>query len=698
MAVAGLCPRCLLSAALSDAAPPGADTLSDGRGAAEETDAAPLTRFGDYEILQRIASGGMGVVYKARQISVNRVVALKMIIGGRLATEAEVRRFHAEAEAAANLDHPHIVPIYDVGEYEGRPYFTMKFIDGPNLAAKVAELRKDPDRAAALMATCARAVHHGHRRGVLHRDLKPGNLLLDAEDKPYVSDFGVAKRADAPTATQTHTGTIIGTPAYMAPEQAAGQVKEITTAADTYSLGAILYELLTGRVPFEGSTLHETLRLVREEPPPRPRSIDPSVDPDLETICLKCLEKDRHNRYRSAEELADELVRYGNGEPILARPVGRAVRAWRWCKRHPLTAGFAVTVVASLAFMLFASVFVARAQRTARVNDVLQTNAYAAQWIAGTALLQLRDYCAAVKRTGETERAALEEMIQSGDRPAATALLRRLFEQYNDRSTGLRHDEGSKLVFDSIFLIGADGLPRARWPEPEPDDYFQTRFDHRDYFHGARRHAMQGFRRAYVSRAFQSKADGMYKIGIAWPVVDDGDQFLGALVATVATDPTFGSLNFKGEDRSAVLAAQLEQAADDMNSIPKRIVLLHEGLAHGQYVPVDHPKLRQFGASPGRDQLAVGPPSPLVFADDYQDPVMAGLARKGGAWLAGFAQVGDTDLVVIVQTRYDDAIALDRLLVRRLAGWALAALVLGAALLVMILWLAKVRNRRFPTQ
>ena len=239
----GLCPRCLLAGAMAGGTPHGAATVLDDEfetPSRPDVEPAPLTRFGDYEILERIASGGMGVVYKARQISVNRVVALKMILGGRLATEAEVQRFHAEAAAAANLDHRHIVPIYDVGEHEGRQYFTMKFIDGPNLAAKMETFRRDPEAAARLMATCARAVHHGHRRGVLHRDLKPGNLLLDAEGTPYVSDFGVAKRADSPSISQTHTGTIIGTPAYMAPEQAAGRVKEITTAADVYSLGAVL--------------------------------------------------------------------------------------------------------------------------------------------------------------------------------------------------------------------------------------------------------------------------------------------------------------------------------------------------------------------------------------------------------------------------------------------------------------------------
>src|SRR5688572_23037235 len=234
-APAGLCPHCLLRGALTadDADPERTHAFSPSKTLAGDSSFSASTfprRFGEYELLERIAAGGMGVVYKARQLGVNRIVALKMIIGGQLATDAEVLRFQAEAEAAANLDHPNIVPIYEVGEHEGRHYFTMKFIDGGNLASQVEHFRGDSVSAARLLATCAVAVHYGHRRGILHRDLKPANILLDQGGKPHVSDFGVAKRMDAGSGL-TQSGTIIGTPAYMAPEQAAGKVKEITTAS-----------------------------------------------------------------------------------------------------------------------------------------------------------------------------------------------------------------------------------------------------------------------------------------------------------------------------------------------------------------------------------------------------------------------------------------------------------------------------------
>jgi hypothetical protein len=308
--------------------------------------------FGDYELIEEIARGGMGVVFRGRQVSLNRLVAVKMILSGELASQDDVARFRLEAEAAANLDHPGIVPIYEIGEHQGQHYFSMKFIAGESLASRLKKLaaenvstgspRERVRHSVKLVSEVARAVHYAHQRGIIHRDLKPANILIDLEGRPHITDFGLAKRVTGDSQL-THTGAIVGTPSYMSPEQAAGGSVSVTTAADIYGLGAILYAVLTGKPPLEGSSPLETLQKVQNEEPQKPSRTCPDVDRDLDAICGKCLAKNPDDRYRSAGELADDLERWLRGESVQAAAPSAASVVWRWlCSNFRIAAAVLV--------------------------------------------------------------------------------------------------------------------------------------------------------------------------------------------------------------------------------------------------------------------------------------------------------------------------------------------------------------------
>jgi len=296
-----------------------------------------LREFGDYELLEEIGRGGQGVVFRARQKSLNRTVALKIIGLGQWASKAHIRRFRLEAEAAASLDHPCIVPIYEVDERDGSCYFSMKLIEGGQLDEVVKRTPMPVRQAAELMAKVARTVHYAHEHGILHRDIKPGNILLDAKGEPHLTDFGLARLLESES-TVTRTLEVLGTPSYMAPEQAAGNNTNLTSATDVYGLGAVLYQLLTGHPPFAGGTTYETIKLVLESEPRAPRVLNRKIDRDLSTICLKCLEKDPARRYDSALALAEDLERWLRHEPIRAWHTGVFTRGKKWLRRNPSTA------------------------------------------------------------------------------------------------------------------------------------------------------------------------------------------------------------------------------------------------------------------------------------------------------------------------------------------------------------------------
>jgi serine/threonine protein kinase len=313
-------------------------------------------RVGDYEILDEVGRGGMGVVYRARHLQLRRVVALKMCLGGTFASRTERARFRAEAEAVAGLDHPNIVQIFEVGEHDPgdgmpRPYFTLEFAEGGNLLRKLAGRPQRPRQAASWVEALARAAHHAHEHGIVHRDLKPSNILLTNDGQVKICDFGVAKRL-AGSDFKTRSGMVLGTPEFMAPEQAIG-AEAIGPAADIHALGAILYTALTGRPPFQGTSALRTLEQVRIQDPVPPRDLLPAVPLDLDTITLKCLQKDPRRRYASALALAEDLTRFLAGEPIRARSMSRAERVGRWCQRNPVPVGLLAAVTFVAAFGLW---------------------------------------------------------------------------------------------------------------------------------------------------------------------------------------------------------------------------------------------------------------------------------------------------------------------------------------------------------
>ena len=338
-----------------------------------EVGPVPLTRIAHYELIKEVGRGGMGVVFKARDVKLNRIVALKVIRGGALANSDELQRFDKEATAAAQLQHPNIVALFDCDVHNQQPYLSMEFIGGTSLSERLSLGPLSGRRAAEYLELTARAVHYAHTRGIVHRDLKPANVLLDENDQPKVTDFGLAKQMETDS-DQTRTGAVLGTPSYMSPEQAEGR-KDIGPASDVYSLGAIIYELITGKPPFCGETPLATLNLVVEQEPIPPRVLTPTVDRDLETICLKCLEKSPARRYDSAESLADDLHRYLQGEPITARRVNFIGRAVKWVRRNPAWSVLTTASVLSVAaFMIFSwyEVYIATdlRQQAVKANDL----------------------------------------------------------------------------------------------------------------------------------------------------------------------------------------------------------------------------------------------------------------------------------------------------------------------------------------
>ncbi len=658
--------------------------------------AQPPRTVGDFEILGELGRGGMGVVYKAHQVRLDRLVALKMIRAADMASEAEVQRFRNEAAIVAHLDHPNIVPVYEVGEHDGQLFFSMKLIEGGPLTDHLERLRADPPAAARLVLTVALAVHHAHQRGVLHRDLKPSNILRDADGRPHVTDFGLAKRTTS-DGSLTLSGALVGTPRYMAPEQTSGEKGLVTTATDVYGLGGILYTLLTGRAPCEADTLVEILARVRTCEPERPSAVNRLVDRDLETICLKCLQKEPAQRYGSADALAKDLECWLTGQPIKARPVGRLGRLVRWCRHHPALAGALVTAAVLALAVTVKAVSVARDRAARLEEEVLRSNLYAAQGVASTALWQLERLSAPV-----VEAAADPELrgaLQRGDRQGLSQFFGKLRGKYDDPAAVLARP-GEEPPFATWYVLDEKGRLQALSPPPHDTTLIGRDFSGRDYFRGALGRAGGRARSAvHISRVFRAENLGLYKFAISAAVhagPEANAPVLGVIAATVTTTSTLGSLQLNDERHTAVLVGRRDtnppRGAAPATEVYEYLILLHPAYRRGaDAIAVPGERLRAVHRPRRGDEFQLADPGqglrPEAAMDpNYEDPVAVRDPRYAGRWLAGFAPVGNTEFVVIVQQRYDDVVDVDRKLFRDLLAWAGVAVALGVLFVGAILW------------
>jgi serine/threonine-protein kinase len=686
---------------------------------------SPKTQvFGPYELLAEIARGGMGVVYRARRIGSGRLVALKRM-RTELALPPDVERFRSEAEAASALDHPNIVPIYEVGEHDGQPYFSMKLIDGGTLAQHFDEFRlplldrrtgkdaagKTWSRAeivarkrkiVALMAAVARAVQHAHQRRIIHRDLKPANILLASggrkppeapsgglrpplgEYTPMITDFGLAKRVEEDLGL-TLSSVVVGTPSYMAPEQAACE-KVLTTAVDIWSLGALFYELLTGRPPFVGRNAQDIFRQLQEREPEPPSTINPLVDRDLDAICMKCLEKEPAQRYGSAERLAVHLELWLAGETVPVRRPGRGERLLRWCRRHPLAAATTGAAGVLLVLVTLAAVALAR-DREARLRDeILRQNKEMARHVASTVLVHLERLSVAVEKTAEHPE--LLQCLERKDRRGLEQFIAQVHREFDEPKSGYRQPN-EESPFKSWYVLDTEGNILA--VSPNNPKILAERFAGRDYFQGALRHGGQSGRSAvHVSRIYLARNDNYYKFALSAPVRDKDGRLLGVLATTIPTSSTIGSLRLPSERRIAVLVGRQDtnpQEEPAATEPPVRhLILLHPAYHKPGEVALEIAspaleKVRPRRHDPLEELRPPGPEATAATDEQYVDSVGAALEPAyAGRWLAGLAPVGNTEFVVIVQQRYDEAIGTDRTV-------TLALLLLGGVALALAVFL-----------
>ncbi|HEY8925559.1 MAG TPA: serine/threonine protein kinase [Polyangia bacterium] len=610
--------------------------------------------FGKYKLLAPLGRGAMGEVWKVHDVVEDRIVALKVLAAGTSALPHDIRQFKREAQIAANLQHPSAIAIHEVDQIDGLDYFTMDWIEGDSLRQRVAEGPLDPDVAARYLEEAACLIAAAHAQGIIHRDLKPSNILIDRDDHARVTDFGLAQRSDGEPGLMTAHGPK-GTPSYMSPEQASGN--EVDARSDVYSLGATLYEVLTGHRPFPAVTYLETLIKVLQGELPDPRDLNRDIPRPLELICLKCLDKNPAWRYQTAHELADDLRRFREGEPVKARLAPGRVRLRRWAMRSPRTA--LASIWAAAFFLVILGVAVIFRQ------ELMKTNAFAARGVASSLILRLRDWSDHLK--GAVGDAQLVSALRARDPAAAQAWLKRWCMRGGSPN-------------DSATLLDPHGIGLARC-SPHAD-FDRHDFSARDYFRGALLHP-QGDP-VHVSAVYHSRVERhLPRFALSIAIRDDDGLPLGVLATSMRADDTLGIVNLQTEDQKVVVIGPLDTRHVPGETSPypheaRGAIVVHPSYTvqtkelqwtndwHGAGSAVH--KLGEL-----KDQTQGRP-----LARFYRDPMRAKDRLYSGPWLAGVAPIGHTGFVVLVQSR--DWASLSVLGVLAIGGLGAAALALGRSL------------------
>ena len=543
----------------------------------------------------------------------------------------------------------------------------MEYIEGESLADLLDRSSLSPIQAVDYLETVARAIHYAHQRRILHSDLKPANILLDEEGKPHVTDFGLAKRLGE-DAKYSPSSAVGGTAGYMAPEQVAGD--ELTTATDVYGLGAVLYALLTGRSPFRAKTVREIKELVRHESPKPPSDRNADVDKDLQAICLKCLSKDKDDRYGSAHALAEDLARYQAGEETTAVPWSRRERVIRWCQRNRVITGLLAAAVMVAVLTVVMALEVAEARKDAQLEEALQSNSFAARDLAKTALLQLQDL------SDPTEAAAsdaeLVDLLERNDRDG--------LERYLERICGEQDSP-----FATCFILNQNAVMVAHWPEHPTRESFGWR----NHYQGAKQHSnAQGRRSVHISSVYRGRSDDLYKFAISVPIRKE-EKFLGVIATSVTADATMGLVDLDDPRREVTLIAPEDVDSPDVDrrtQVGKYVILFHPAYRQGVRAiefPDTSPIVHRLDRVHDRELV---PADQLILPDAaYVDPVGSVLKEYEGRWIAGFSPVGHTGFAIIVQQRFE-TLKLDPSVFWYLILWSGVVSCLAVAIVGIILW------------